>query len=242
MPERRGVRDLWSAERDPLPAAMVTLMAVTGMVDAVSFVGLGQVFVANMTGNITLLGFSVAGAEDLSAAGHLVSLFAFVGGALLAGRLVHRFDADTVRSWLVGATAVNGAILLTAAWFARGVGSDATFGERWPIIALLAFAMGIRIAWFHRLHVPDITGSVVTVTLTGLITDSPIGGAKPVRPLRRAAAVVSIFTGAAIGAAVLLSFSIAWAIVVAALSAPVVALVHASHPGSKRSLGELDQG
>ena len=71
-------------DRDgPLPPLMLTLTVVTGLVDAVSFLGLGQVFVANMTGNVALLGFALAGAEGLSAPAPLVSLASFLVGALL---------------------------------------------------------------------------------------------------------------------------------------------------------------
>jgi uncharacterized membrane protein YoaK (UPF0700 family) len=62
---------------------LLLLTVVSGLVDAVSFVGLNQVFVANMTGNVALLGFAVAGTPGLSAAGTLVSLVGFLGGALL---------------------------------------------------------------------------------------------------------------------------------------------------------------
>src|SRR5688572_19358542 len=47
--------------KDPLPLVLIVLSAVTGLVDAVSVLGLGQVFVANMTGNTVFLGFAVGG-------------------------------------------------------------------------------------------------------------------------------------------------------------------------------------
>jgi uncharacterized membrane protein YoaK (UPF0700 family) len=40
-------------------AALLGLTVVTGLVDAVSYLRLGRVFVANMTGNVVFLGFSV---------------------------------------------------------------------------------------------------------------------------------------------------------------------------------------
>ena len=50
---------------EPLPALLCTLTAVSGVVDAVSFLALGHVFVANMTGNVVFLGFAAAGAANL---------------------------------------------------------------------------------------------------------------------------------------------------------------------------------
>jgi hypothetical protein len=40
------------------------LAAVTGVVDAVCYLAFGHVFTANMTGNVVLLGFAVAGVES----------------------------------------------------------------------------------------------------------------------------------------------------------------------------------
>ena len=47
--------------RHPLARALLVLTFSTGLVDAVSYLGLGRVFTANMTGNIVLLGFGIAG-------------------------------------------------------------------------------------------------------------------------------------------------------------------------------------
>ena len=48
------------------PAILLVMTAVTGVVDAVSFLAMGHVFTANMTGNIVLLGFASAGGAGLS--------------------------------------------------------------------------------------------------------------------------------------------------------------------------------
>ena len=41
---------------DPLPLILVVLTVTTGLVDAVSVLGLGRIFTANMTGNVVFLG------------------------------------------------------------------------------------------------------------------------------------------------------------------------------------------
>src|SRR6266702_4661107 len=75
-------------DRDgPLPLLLLVLTFVTGLVDAVSYLKLGHVFVANMTGNVVFLGFAVAGTQDFSIAASLVAIAAFLGGALAGGRL-----------------------------------------------------------------------------------------------------------------------------------------------------------
>src|SRR4051812_24202572 len=68
------------SEHGRLPVLLVGLTVVTGLVDAVSYVALGHVFVANMTGNVVFLGFALAGAPGLSAPASLAALGAFLIG------------------------------------------------------------------------------------------------------------------------------------------------------------------
>lgn len=59
--------------RTTLPAALTVLTVVSGIVDAVSYLGLGRVFAANMTGNVVIIGFAAAGAPGFSVLGSLTS-------------------------------------------------------------------------------------------------------------------------------------------------------------------------
>jgi len=105
----------------PLPLALIGLTVVAGLVDAVSYLGLGHVFVANMTGNVVFLGFVAGGAADISAALSLVALAAFALGALAGGRLGRNSDGHRGRllavSSSVQALAVAGAFLVSLASF-----------------------------------------------------------------------------------------------------------------------------
>jgi hypothetical protein len=49
-------------DQGPLPPLLLTLTVVTGVVDAVSILRLGRVFVANMTGNVMFSAFALVGA------------------------------------------------------------------------------------------------------------------------------------------------------------------------------------
>src|ERR1700759_1303975 len=69
------------------PTILLVMTSVTGIVDAVSYLALGHVFTANMTGNVVLLGFAVAGVSGLSATRSLAALFCFFGGAIFGGRV-----------------------------------------------------------------------------------------------------------------------------------------------------------
>jgi uncharacterized membrane protein YoaK (UPF0700 family) len=68
-----------------LPPLLFVLTVVTGLVDAVSYLKLGHVFVANMTGNVVFLGFAIAGAKDFSVAASLVAI-AGIPGRCARGR------------------------------------------------------------------------------------------------------------------------------------------------------------
>src|SRR6266498_4060839 len=76
-----------SSIRHPLARALLVLTFTTGLVDAVSYLGLGRVFTANMTGNIVLLGFGIAGSAGLPVLAPLVSLGAFLAGSAAGGML-----------------------------------------------------------------------------------------------------------------------------------------------------------
>jgi Protein of unknown function (DUF1275) len=58
----------------PLPPLLVAMTVVTGLVDAFSYLVLGHVFVANMTGNVVFLAFALAGAGGFSLPAVVVAL------------------------------------------------------------------------------------------------------------------------------------------------------------------------
>lgn len=162
--------------RDPLPFALLTLTFVTGLVDAVSFLALDHVFTANMTGNVVLLGFAIAGAPGLSVARSLTSLVAFLVGAVLGGRLGLAM-AVARRRWLLTIAAWEAVLLFAAALVSIGfdVGTATPPGRRYGMIVLTALAMGARNATVRQLAVPDLTTTVLTLTLTAVaaVTASP---------------------------------------------------------------------
>src|SRR2546422_9012572 len=97
-----------------LPALLVVLTITTGLIDAVSVLGLGRVFTANMTGNIVFLGFALAGVPDFSARRSLAALAAFLIGAVIGGRLGARLDHSRQRG-LLRVAGIEASLPLTAA-------------------------------------------------------------------------------------------------------------------------------
>jgi hypothetical protein len=81
----------------PLPPLLLTLTVVTGLVDATSYLRLGHVFVANMTGNVVFLGFGIAGAGGISVWASLTAIGSFLVGGVVGGRAGARWTSDRAR-------------------------------------------------------------------------------------------------------------------------------------------------
>ena len=190
---RRDARD------GPLPPLLLLLTVVTGLVDAASYLKLGHVFVANMTGNVVFLGFAIAGASGLSIWASLVALGSFLLGGLAGGRIGNRFAAH--RGQLLRTALATQVIFVAAAVGLAAATADPAAGStRYTLIALLAFAMGIQNATVRRLAVPELTTTVLTMTLTGIAADSTLAGGTGARLGRRGLAVAAMLVGALIGA------------------------------------------
>lgn len=227
MPSADGLRAAWpwrGSGHGPLPPLLVALTVVTGLVDAVSYVALGHVFVANMTGNVVFLGFAIAGAPGLSITASLTAMAAFLAGALAGGRLAVRIGEHRGRH-LRTATACTIPPLLAAIVVAAFAGEPVADASRYPLIVLLALAMGAQNATARRLAVPDLTTTVLTLTLTGVAADSRLAGGPGGHPGRRLIAVAAMFTGALVGALLLLQVDIVWPLVLAAVLLAGTALV-----------------
>ncbi len=84
-----------------LSPALVILTFVAGLVDALSYLALGHVFVANVTGNIVFLGFAFAHAQGFVWWTSALTLATFMIGAFIGGRIIHYFGANRARHLLV---------------------------------------------------------------------------------------------------------------------------------------------
>lgn len=212
-----------------LAPTLLLLTATTGLVDAVSFLGLGRVFTANMTGNVVFLAFAVAGVKGLSVSASVLALVCFLGGALAGGRFAFAMEGQASRRWLTTATGGEAVLLAGATIAAIGVPVNGTFGQRWPIVALTALAMGTRNATVRKLGAADLTTTVLTLTLTGLAADSSFAGGDNPRPGRRAGSVVAMFAGALLGATLVLHHGLVWPLAIACGAAVIATVAHASN-------------
>src|ERR1700685_3934328 len=90
--------------QNDLLQVLLALTLLSGLIDAVCYLGLGRVFTANMTGNVVVLGFAAAGAPGFSIPASLTSLGAFLAGAVCAGRAATRISARSRLLMLAMAT------------------------------------------------------------------------------------------------------------------------------------------
>jgi uncharacterized membrane protein YoaK (UPF0700 family) len=84
---------------------------------------------------------------------------------------------------------------------------------------LVLRGMGLRNAVVRKVAVPDLTTTVLTMTITGLAADSSFAGGHGGRWARRALSILAMFAGALIGAILLRTFGLPVSLVVAALMA-----------------------
>ena len=198
----------------PLVVTLAALTVVSGFVDAVSFLGLGHVFTANMTGNVVLIGFAAAGAPGFSMAASLSALGAFLAGAVAGGRLAQR--VRPVRNLLLVAMVIEAACTAAAAVVAGTVPAVGSGWPRFTIIGLLAVGMGLRNTAVRRVGVPDMSTTVLTTTLTGLASSSVLAGGTNPHARLGATTVLCMFGGALVGAVLVLHAGAAWSLGVAA--------------------------
>ena len=217
---KRGVASV----RHPLTRALLVLTFTTGVVDAVSFLALGRVFTANMTGNVVLLGFGIAGSGGLPVVAPVISLAFFLLGAGAGGALVRRMGARHP-GLVARALAIEVSLLAAAGVVAAATDVRPAHASAYVLIALMAFAMGIRNAAVRRIGVPDLTTTVLTMTLTGLAAESRAVGGSGKGSIRRLGAALAMLAGA-VGGALLLKTSLYLPLVLAAVLALATWLVY----------------
>ncbi len=216
------VRIVRDPAQGPLPTLLLLLTVVTGLVDAVSILGLGRVFVANMTGNVVFIGFALAGAPGFSLSASVAALFGFLVGAFFGGELVARFAGH--RGMLLRNMVGVELALMAIAFFILAPSADSLgTGVAVAVSSLLAAAMGIQNTTARRLAVPDLTTTVLTMTLTGIAADWRHIPARTTT--RRILALLAMLLGAVVGALAVLNIGLGWALGLALILLGVVIVI-----------------
>jgi len=199
---------------------LLVLTAATGVIDAVSILALGRVFVANMTGNVVFLGMALANAPGFSLAASVAALAGFLLGAFAGGAVLRRRGGH--RGRLLRDTGAAELMLVAAALVLTAIAPAGAVVVT-VVAALLAIAMGLQNTAARQLAVPDLTTTVLTMTLTGIAAD--IRGSGSATITRRVLAVLTMFAGALVGTLLVLHAPLPWALALVVLLLGVVVLI-----------------
>ena len=200
-------------------ACLLLLTFATGIVDAISVLVLGHVFVANMTGNIIFLGFWFAPHTVVDMTAALVALVSFVAGAVFGGRLARHLD-DDVRRWLTVALGFEVVMLLTLSILTGAGVIDYHDNTKLILVAGLALTFGSQAASARQFGIQELSTTVPTTTIVGIGSDSRLAGGTGRRERLRFSVVLTMCAGALVGATLT-----RWAVApVIALAAVVVAV------------------
>ena len=226
------LRDALVDDRDgPLPAMLLALTVLAGVVDAVSILALDRVFVSSMTGNLVFIGIGLAGVPGFSVTSPAVSLGAFVLGVLAGAWICRRSGGHRGRA--LRNVVVYKAVLATPVTVVViVVGDTLGAGVRTAVIVLLAGSMGAQLALIRYLKVPDLLTVVLTLTMTGVLTERG-GGRRDPKVVRRGLALVAFTVGVLAGALLVRLVSVGAALALGLVI--IIAVGVAVHLASRRA-------
>jgi uncharacterized membrane protein YoaK (UPF0700 family) len=179
--------------------SLLLLTFATGLVDAVSVLVLGHVFVANMTGNVVFLGFWLVPHSGVDMMAAVVAFLCFVAGTVIGGRLARHLDHD-VRRWLVIALGLEVVVLTAVAVLAGSGVVHYHDNGKLVLIAGLAVTFGCQNATARQFGIQELSTTVLTSTIVGIGFDSRLAGGTGQREKLRYAVVLTMFAGAGVGA------------------------------------------
>jgi uncharacterized membrane protein YoaK (UPF0700 family) len=198
---------------------LLLLTFATGIVDAVSVLALGHIFVANMTGNVIFLGFWFVPHSGIDLTAAIVAFVSFLAGTVLGGRFARHIDSE-VRLWLTVALGAEVVVLLTLSILAGAGVLNYHDNTKLILTAGLAVTFGSQNATARLFGIQELSTTVLTSTIVGLGFDSRLAGGTGHREKLRYSVVVTMCAGAVAGATIT-RFTVAPAI---ALAAAVVAV------------------
>jgi uncharacterized membrane protein YoaK (UPF0700 family) len=159
---------------EPLPSALLTALAfASGCIDAMSYVALGKVFTANMTGNTVLLGIAVVSGQWTRVGRSGCALAGFCAGVALAATVLRARATGAL--WSRRATSALAFELLPLVALALAGGAvGAANGDAYWLIALAGVAMGIQSAAVRTVAIAGVTTTYISNMLTKLVGDGAI--------------------------------------------------------------------
>ena len=209
-------------------ALLDALTLSSGAIDAVSFLALGKVFTAFMTGNVAFLGMAFAGSPVAPRVVSVLSSMAgFAVGVFIAAKIVapsaqptaHQSEQPAAAVWPTRTTVALCVSLLAhlcfvVIWFATGGTPDDTVIP--VLLGVWAAAMGLQSGAVRRLNVGGIFTTAATATFIFLFSDEANFRLTADERTRLRGILISLVIGATAGAYILIH---------APLYAPVLPLV-----------------
>lgn len=207
---------------------LLVLTFATGLVDAISVLVLGHVFVANMTGNVIFLGFWFIPHSGVDMTAAVVAFLSFVAGTVIGGRFIRHLEHDT-RRWVTVSLAVE-CVVLAALSILAGTGV-LRYHDNTKLILLagLAMAFGSQNATARQFGIQELSTTVLTSTIVGIGVDSRLAGGTGQREKLRYAVLLTMCGGAVVGATIS-RFTVAPVIALAAVLVAVSAAIFAFGP------------
>jgi uncharacterized membrane protein YoaK (UPF0700 family) len=227
------VRALIDEQDGPLPALLLALTVLAGVVDATSILGLGNVFVATMTGNFVFLGLALAGATGFAVGTSAMAIGGFAVGSMIGGR-AYRAGGEHRGLGLRNVLAVKVTLATGVTLAAILTGGDFGVGVRDLVVVLLAMSMGAQLAAIRALKIADLPTVALTMTISGAFTERGDGWHDP-SVLRRGVAIFA-FTAGAVSGALLVRFVAVTAALALGL-AIILAVAVAAHRVSRSEAG-----
>ena len=180
-------------------AALLLLTFATGLVDAISVLVLGHVFVANMTGNIIFLGFWFVPSAGIDLTAAIVAFLGFLVGTVIGGRLARHLGARA-RCWLTTALGLE-IVMLMALSILAGTGLLSYHANtKLVLIAGLAITFGVQNATARQFGIQELSTTVLTTTVVGIGVDSRLAGGTGEREKLRYSVILALCGGAIVGA------------------------------------------
>lgn len=177
----------------------------SGAIDSISFLGLGKVFTAFMTGNVAFLGMGIAGNPAPRIVSVVAAMAGFAVGIFLATKITSSGEQKSGVAWSPRTTVALGVSLLfhlafVAIWFANSGRPDAS-GNTVPILlAVWALAMGMQSAAVRKLHVEGIFTTAATATFIFLFSAVASWNLTGDERRRMRGILISLLIGATAGA------------------------------------------
>ncbi len=153
---------------------LLALTFVTGVIDTTSFLFLGGVFSAMMTGNVIFLGFGISTDQfDAPVLGPLLAIVASLAGGLGAALLIAR--ARTPHPLLRRGLVIEVAVFTVAAACAAVVEIEQGEVSGYVLLCSLAAVMALRNTLVRNLGSVDVPTTVLNLTLSSVAAGTPGG-------------------------------------------------------------------